>query len=202
VEQRNQSFVISTTPSAEAADTPPIQEGSFKTHSENFWVPNDICKDMKVKLTLIALLIAITGLNTYAQRNIDPAIDRDPILEQDAKHNLDVAWQAYRLKKAYKGVLMRFEETFAAHPEFSKMDEFLYLAGMSSYYLSENKGKQKVNLKSDKEKDKFAPAKLREDAVAYLSTLIEKNPQSQYRGDAEKTLIQLRAEATNSLPSN
>jgi outer membrane protein assembly factor BamD (BamD/ComL family) len=67
------------------------------------------------------------------------------------------------------------------------MDEFLYYAGMSSYYLSENKGKQKVNAKSDKE-DKFAPAKLREDAVAYLSLLIEKNPDSQYRDDAEKTL--------------
>ncbi len=154
------------------------------------------------KFLAITLLLILGSVSAFTQRNIDPAIDRDPILEQDAKHNLDVAWQAYRLKKAYKGVLMRFEETFAAHPEFSKMDEFLYLAGMSSYYLSENKGKQKVNLKSDKEKDKFAPARLREDAVAYLSTLIEKNPQSQYRGDAEKTLIKLKAEATNSSPSN
>ena len=131
-----------------------------------------------------------------AQRNIDPAIDRDPIFERDAKHNLDVAWQSYRLKKAYKGVLMRFEETFAAYPEFSKMDEFLYLAGMSSYYLSENKGKQKVNLKSAKEKDKFAPEKLREDAVAYFAMLIEKFPQSQYRDESEKTLALLKATAT------
>lgn len=145
----------------------------------------------------IVLLILVCGVSAFAQRNIDPAIDRDPLLEQDAKHNLDVAWQAFRLKKAYKGVLMRFEETFAAHPEFSKMDEFLYLAGMSSYYLSENKGKQKVNLKSEKEKDKFAPAKLREDAVAYLSLLIEKNPQSQYRDQAEKTLTLLKTSATS-----
>jgi outer membrane protein assembly factor BamD (BamD/ComL family) len=91
---------------------------------------------------------------------------------------------------------MRFEETFAAYPEFSKMDEFLYLAGMSSYYLSENKGKQKVNLKSDKEKEKFAPAKLREEAVAYLSMLVEKSPQSQYRDEAEKTLTLLKSTAT------
>src|SRR5688572_5332065 len=144
----------------------------------------------------IALLVLFFTVPSLAQRNIDPAIDRDPILEQDAKHNLEVARQSCRLKKAYKGVLMRFEETFAAHPEFSKMDEFLYLAGMSSYYLSENKGKQKVNLKSDKEKDKFAPAKLREDAVAYLSMLIEKNPQSQYRDEAEKTLALLKTTAT------
>ena len=61
------------------------------------------------------------------------------------------------------------------------MEEFLYMAGMSSFYLSENKGKQKVDLKNDKEKDKFAPAKLREDAKAYLSMLIEKNPESKYQ---------------------
>ncbi len=144
-------------------------------------------------IILLVLAFCISGI---AQRNIDPAIDRDPILEQDAKHNLDVAWQAYRLKKAYKGVLMRFEETFAAYPEFSKMDEFLYLAGMSSYYLSENKGKQKVNLSSEKEKDKYAPGKLREDAVAYLAMLIEKHPQSQYRDEAEKTLTLLKTSAT------
>ncbi len=151
---------------------------------------------MKLKITLIALFVAFligSGSSVLAQRNIDPAIDRDPVLEQDAKHNLEVAKQYFLLKKAYKAVLMRFEETFAAYPDFSKMDEFLYYAGMSSYYLSENKGKQKVNPKSDKAGDKFAPAKLREDAVAYLSMLIEKNPESQFRNDAEKTLGLLKA---------
>jgi len=90
-------------------------------------------------------LFALLMLSSWAaaQKNVTPAIDRDPILEQDAKHNLDVAWQAFGpARKAYKQVLLRFEETFAAYPDFSKMDEFLYLAGMSSYYLSENKGKQ------------------------------------------------------------
>src|SRR5829696_5807802 len=154
---------------------------------------------MKVLFSFVFLVLSfgILGSTASAQRNIDQAIDRDPILEQDAKHNLDVAWQAFRLKKAYKGVLMRFEETFAAHPEFSKIDEFLYLAGMSSYYLAEGKGKQKVNAKSEREKDKYAPTKLREDAVAYLSMLIEKNPQSQYRDEAEKTLTVLKGTATN-----
>ena len=140
-------------------------------------------------------LFALLMLSSWAaaQKNVTPAIDRDPILEQDAKHNLDVAWQAYGpARKAYKQVLMRFEETFAAYPDFSKMDEFLYLAGMSSYYLSENKGKQKVDLKSEKEKDKYAPAKLREDAVAYLSMLIEKYPQSKYHDEAEKSLADIK----------
>src|SRR3982751_3918923 len=99
-----------------------------------------------MKKNLLALIAAlfIFSIPAIAQRNIESKLDTDPVLEQDAKHNLDVAWQAYTLKKAYKGVLMRFEETYAAYPNFSKMDEFLYLAGMSSFYLSENKGKQKV----------------------------------------------------------
>lgn len=148
---------------------------------------------------VLSFLFSVIGMLIFAgpanaQRNIDPAIDRDPILEQDAKHNLDVAWQAFRLKKAYKGVLMRFEETFAAHPDFSKMDEFLYLAGMSSYYLSENKGKQKIDPKNEREKEKYAPAKLKENAVAYLSMLVEKHPESRYRDDAEKALNEIKAE--------
>lgn len=147
----------------------------------------------KYLLPLLALLILLSG-SALAQRNIDPAIDRDPLLEQDAKHNLDVAWQAFKpLKKAYKQVIMRFEETFAAYPEFSKMDEFLYLAGMSSYYLSENKGRQKVDLKTEKDKEKYAPAKLKEDAIAYLSMIVDKYPDSKYRPDAEKTLATLKA---------
>ncbi|MEO7539424.1 MAG: outer membrane protein assembly factor BamD [Pyrinomonadaceae bacterium] len=137
-------------------------------------------------ITFLATLFLVS--TAAAQRNVTPVINRDPLMEADAKHNLDVAWNAYRLKKAYKGVLMRFEETYAAYPEFSKIDEFLYLAGMSSYYLSQNKGRQKVDLMADKEKDKFAPEKLKADAVAYLSTIVEKYPQSSYRENAERTL--------------
>src|SRR3954468_17251776 len=102
---------------------------------------------------LTALAFLVLAVPVLAQRNITPAIDRDPLLEQDAKHNLEVARNAFKLKKAYKGVMLRFEETYAAYPDFSKIDEFLYLAGMSSYYLSENHGKQKVDLKSEREKD-------------------------------------------------
>ena len=144
------------------------------------------------RILLVLSIFAAFGGSAIAQRNVTPAIERDPLLEKDAKHNLDVARQAYLLKKAYKGVLMRFEETFAAYPDFSQMDEFLYYAGMSSYYLSEGKGRQKIDMKSEREKDKYAPAKLKEDAVAYLSMLIEKHPQSKYKDDAEKTLALLK----------
>ncbi len=130
---------------------------------------------------------------TLAQRNVTPVLDKDPLLEADAMLNLDVAKQAFGpARKAYKQVLLRFEETYAAYPEFSKIDEFLYLAGMSSYYLSRNEGKQKVNLKIKRERERYAPEKLREEAVAYLSTLIEKFPDSKFRPDAEKALELLK----------
>lgn len=141
--------------------------------------------------SVFAAVVVLTGASSLsAQRNIE--IVTDPILEADAKHNLDVALQYYRLKKAYKSVVMRFEETLAAYPQFSKMDEFLYIAGMSSYYLSRNEGKQKVNLKIEKERKKYSPDKLREDAIAYFSMIIDTYPESKFREDAEKTLKELK----------
>ena len=144
----------------------------------------------------LILIMAIGACTTvsFAQRNVTPALDRDPAMEADAKHNLDVAQQAFTpLKKAYKQVLSRFEETYAAYPTFSKMDEFLYLAGMSSWYLSENKGKQKVDLRQEKEKEKYDPVRLREDAVAYLNILIEKYPQSKRLDEARAALKLIEA---------
>ena len=148
---------------------------------------------MKAKFFLIISILLLSVFAVSAQRNVTPAVDRDPLMEADAKHNLDVAEQSFsNLKKAYKAVLGRFEETYAAYPTFSRMDEFLYIAGMSSYYLSINKGKQKIDLKTEKEKEKFAPAKLKEDAVAYLSLVIEKYPDSPRKPDAQKALQEIK----------
>lgn len=144
-------------------------------------------------LLAVAFVVCNSGLAISAQRNVTPAIERDPILEADAMRNLDVAWQGFGpARKAYKQVLGRFEETYAAYPEFSKIDEFLYLAGMSSYYLSKNEGKQKVNLNLEREREKYDPRRLRENAVAYLSMMLERNPESKYRENAEKVLKELK----------
>jgi outer membrane protein assembly factor BamD (BamD/ComL family) len=149
---------------------------------------------MKKLLFAVFLVISCFGSFAAAQRSPQPAVDRDPLLEADAKHNLDVARQGFSpLKKAYKQVIYRFEETYVAYPEFSKMDEFLYLAGMSSFYLAENKGKQNIDFKNEKEKEKFAPDKLRKDAVNYLKQVVEKYPQSTFVPDAKKTLDDLKA---------
>lgn len=151
---------------------------------------------MKKAILFFSLIISflVFSGNSFAQKNIEPQIERDPILEADAKHNLEVAWQYFKLKKAYKAALDRCEETIAAHPAFSKMDEILYVSGMSSYYLSMNKGKQKINLKTEKDKERFAPEKLRENAEAYLAMLVEKYPDSKYKSDAEETLKVLKGD--------
>lgn len=143
-------------------------------------------------LSLFASVFVFSG-NVFAQKQIDQKVQRDPVLEADALHNLDVARQYFRIKKAYKAVIMRTEEIMAANPDFSKADEVLYLSGMSSYYLSQNKGNQKIDLKkaTNDEKAKYAPEKLRDDAIGYLSTLVQKYPSSAFKDDAEKTLKEI-----------
>jgi len=147
---------------------------------------------MKKAFLIFGLFVTFFAFSakSFAQTPIVP--ERDPILEADAKHNLEVAQNYFKLKKAYRAVLLRFEETFAAYPDFSKMDEFLYMAGMSSYYLANNKGKQKTDPRdTEEDKKKYAPEKLREDAKTYLTMVVEKYPQSKFKSDAEKTLKEL-----------
>lgn len=140
-------------------------------------------------ISFFAFSANIFGQQTETQTEVP----RDPILEADASHNLEVANNYFRTKKAYKAVLLRFEETFAAYPDYSKMDEFLYIAGMSSFYLSNNKGKQKITVAAtDDEKKKYAPEKLREEATMYLTMIVEKYPNSKFKPDAEKTLKELK----------
>lgn len=133
------------------------------------------------------VLVALTA-TTFGQKPTAPPIQRDPIMEADASHNLEVAWQYYKLKKAYKAVLMRFEETFAANPDFSKLDEFLYIAAMSSVNLADGKGKQLLVLKTEEEKQRFTPERLREDATVYFTMIKDKYPKSKYIGETEKQL--------------
>ena len=151
---------------------------------------------MKKAILFLSLFVSFFAFsaNVFAQKQIQQQVERDPILEADAKHNLEVAQNYFKLKKAYRAVLLRFEETFAAYPDYSKMDEFLYIAGMSSFYLSNNKGKQKLDAKAtEDDKKKYAPEKLRDDAKMYLTMVVEKYPNSQFKSNAEKTLKELEA---------
>ncbi len=146
-----------------------------------------------LSLSFLFLLFTFSQAVKAQEPTVSPTL-QDTIFEEDAEHNLNVARQYFKLKKAYKGVLMRFEETFAAYPQFSKMDEFLYIAGASSFYLSNNKGKQKVDFEDEDEKEKYAPERLRENAIAYLGSVVEQYPDSKFRKDAEKLLKKIKEE--------
>lgn len=154
---------------------------------------------MKKALIVLSFIILLFSVSSFAQTkdgNKDPEFSLEQVLEIDANHNLDVAWQAFKSRKAYKAVLMRTDETMAAHPTYSKIDEILYLSGVSSYYLYIGKGKQKINLKllSEEEQKRYAPAKLKEDAIAFLGMLIDQHPDSKYKEDANKILKKLESD--------
>jgi outer membrane protein assembly factor BamD (BamD/ComL family) len=151
---------------------------------------------MRSLLAYAFITLALLVSGAAAQTDPKERLPLDQILEADANHNLDVAWQYFKLKKAYKAVILRTEETMAAHPTFSKMDEILYLSGMSSFYLSEGRGKQKINLERlpEEDRERYSPERLRSDAIALLSTLVEEHPESKYRDKAEKTLKKLKSD--------
>src|SRR5256714_14612408 len=95
-----------------------------------------------VVVTGILLLMAA---NASAQGGAKkgPEVARDPDMEKDSLHNLEVARQYFKLRKAYVASLQRCEEVLAGNPAFSKIDEILFIAGTSSLNLAEAKGKQK-----------------------------------------------------------
>jgi outer membrane protein assembly factor BamD (BamD/ComL family) len=97
---------------------------------------------------------------------------------------LEVARQYFRLRKAYVAALSRAEELVAGYPTFSKRDEALYIAGMSSLYLANGKGKQKSSAKPDD---------LRAQAREYLGEIVSGYPQSEFFAEAEKQLKSLGA---------
>ena len=136
-------------------------------------------------ITLIALavfVVAPAAARAQGGAKQGPDVVRDPDMEKDSLHNLEVARQYFTLRKAYKASLARCEEIIAGNPTFSKIDEVLLIAGQSSLRLSENKGKQSVKTATDK---------LREDARGYLSMLVNNYPDSRFRDEALEDLKSL-----------
>jgi hypothetical protein len=133
-------------------------------------------------ITLAFFVVAPQAARAQGGAKQGPDVLRDADMEKDSLHNLEVARQYFKLRKAYKASLARCEEIIAGNPTFSKIDEVLLLAGQSSLRLSANKGKQSVKTATDK---------LREDARDYLSMLVNNYPDSKFKDEALEELKSL-----------
>ena len=151
-------------------------------------------KNLLAALVLFFAL-AISAPAVLAQGTVrsgpDPSTLRDPELEKDSQHNLEVARNYFKLKKAYVAALKRAEEIIAGNPTFTKIDEALFIAGASSLWLAENKGKQKSDLYisfDGTNKKTLTPDEFREMGRDYLTRLVTDYPDSSFRGQAEASL--------------
>jgi outer membrane protein assembly factor BamD (BamD/ComL family) len=153
---------------------------------------------MKIKLLLLLLLFVVAAPVSYAQGGVkegpDAATLRDPDLERDSYHNLEVARNYFKLKKAYVAALKRCEEILAGNPNFARIEEVLLMAGQSSLWLSQNKGKQKPELYvsfEGTEKHTLTSTQFREMGVDYLKKLINDYPNSPFAKQAQEELRSL-----------
>lgn len=155
---------------------------------------------MRNKFLLLFALLFVFAVApaTFAQGKPtpDPSTLRDPDLERDSYHNLEVAKNYFKLKKAYVAALKRCEEIIAGNPNFAKIEEVLLMAGQSSLWLSQNKGKQKPDLYvsfDGSEKRTLTSEQFREMGVDYLKKLISDYPNGQYAKQAQEELNALAA---------
>ena len=131
-----------------------------------------------------------------AKTGPDPSTIRDPDLEKDSLHNLEVARNYFKLKKAYVAALRRCEEIIAGNPNFARIEEALFMAGESSLFLAENKGKQSPSLYVNYDgstKRTLSADEFRELGREYLTRLINDYPNSGFRKHAEEDLLALRS---------
>ena len=143
-----------------------------------------------------ALFVAAPAARAQGVRTgPDPATMRDPDLEKDSLHYLEVARNYFKLKKAYVAALKRCEEIIAGNPNFTKIEEVLFMAGQSSLALADNKGKQKADLYvtfDGGEKKTLTSAQFREMGRDYLNKLIQDHPDSSFAKEARESLSALQ----------
>jgi len=129
-----------------------------------------------------------------AKTGPDSSTIRDPDLEKDSLHNLEVARNYFKLKKAYVAALKRCEEIIAGNPNFARIEEALFMAGESSLFLAENRGKQSPSLYVNYDgtaKRTLSADEFRELGREYLTRLITDYPNSSFRKQVEEDLAAL-----------
>ena len=152
---------------------------------------------MRTKFCLLSLICVmfLIAPAIYAQGGVktgpDPATIRDPDLEKDSLHNLEVARNYFKLKKAYVAALVRLEEIIAGNPNFAKIEEVYLMAGQSSLWLADGKGKQKPDQYYTFDggtKHTLTPEQFREMGRDYLSKLVHDYPNGPFTQQALEEL--------------
>jgi outer membrane protein assembly factor BamD (BamD/ComL family) len=89
-------------------------------------------------LFIVFLFVAVADASAQgaARGRVDPA--RDPIMETNANHSLEVARWYLTKRKAYAGARERLQEIVDTYPEFSHMDEVVFLLGEANYRMDES----------------------------------------------------------------
>jgi outer membrane protein assembly factor BamD (BamD/ComL family) len=148
--------------------------------------------------TLVVLMTLFVGAPLTRAQGVrqgpDPSTLRDPDLERDSLHNLEVARNYFKLKKAYVASLKRCEEIIAGNPNFAKIEEVLLMAGQSSLWLADKKGKQSPDLYvifEDGKKRTLTSEQFREMGRDYLNKLITDHPDSPFAKEAREELAAL-----------
>lgn len=147
---------------------------------------------MKVLILSLFLVFSFSAVQAQGVRSgPDPSTVRDPDLERDSHHNLEVAKNYFKLKKAYVAALKRCEEIIAGNPNFAKIEEVLLMAGQSSIWLSQNKGKQHPDLYvsfEGGEKRTLTSAQFLEMGRMYLNKLVSEYPDGSFAKQAQEEL--------------
>ena len=121
---------------------------------------------------LALVILGSAGSKSLAQGPGKPIeAPRDAALEIAARHNLEVARWNLTKRKAYEGARDRLQEIIDTYPDFSRMDEVVFLMG-------------ELHLKLGKT----------EKAAEYYSKLLKAYPESEFGKKARTRLDELKVE--------
>lgn len=116
------------------------------------------------------LVLCLSDSSAFAQGPSKPMLPaRDSAMEVAARHNLDVARWYLVKRKAYEGARDRLQEIIDTYPDFSRIDEVVFLMGE-------------------------AQLKLKKDAKAaeYYNKLLKEYPESEFAKRAQARLDELK----------
>jgi outer membrane protein assembly factor BamD (BamD/ComL family) len=129
-----------------------------------------------MKLIATTIIFALTvgtfcSSSSAAQGPVKPIeTPRDAAKEIAAKHNLEVARWNLTKRKAYEGARDRLQEIIDTYPDFSRMDEVVFLMGEVFLKLGKN-----------------------ENAVDYYKKLLKDYPASEFAKKTQARLDELKA---------